>query len=226
MFDKRFDEVFESFDQEPIGSGAIAQVYKAKLKTDLLPPSFVTATSAAKRRHVWSSSLVDRLLEKVPQSIHHLPPPTTSLENPDAPASTTVAIKVLHPGVEGTIGRDLAIMGFFAKALSFIPTMHWISLDDEVRVFGNMMREQLDLRHEARNLKRFEENFANRQKSEISGGGSAVSFPRPLEEYSTQRILIEQFEEAVPLEDFLKNGGGKYESQIATSGLDAFLVSS
>ena len=33
-----FDEIFEEFDEKPLGVGAIAQVYKAKLKEGLAAP--------------------------------------------------------------------------------------------------------------------------------------------------------------------------------------------
>jgi aarF domain-containing kinase len=32
---RKFDDIFEEFDEKPLGVGAIAQVYKAKLKPDL-----------------------------------------------------------------------------------------------------------------------------------------------------------------------------------------------
>ena len=37
-------------------------------------------------------------------------------------------------------------------------------------------------------------------------------------------MLIEEYENALPLEHFLKNGGGPFDDQVATVGLDAFLV--
>lgn len=94
--------------------------------------------------------------------------------------------------------------------------MKWISLPEEVNVFGRMMYEQLDLRIEARNLKTFEKNFAPRK--------AAVSFPRPVDDYTTKEVLIEEFENALPLKAFLKHGGGPFDDVIAESGLDAFLV--
>lgn len=80
-----------------------------------------------------------------------------------------------------------------------------------------MMNQQLDLRNEVENLIVFENNFAHRKVP--------VTFPRPLKVWSTQDVLIEEFENALPLEAFLRNGGGPYDDQVATVGLDAFLVS-
>ena len=116
------------------------------------------------------------------------------------------------------IQRDLRIISFFARFLSIFPGMQWISLPEEVEVFGRMMNEQLDLRNEVKNLIRFEENFASRK--------AAVTFPRPLADYSTKDILIEEYENALPLKAFLKHGGGPFDDVIAESGLDAFLVRS
>jgi len=109
-------------------------------------------------------------------------------------------------------------MSFFARFISLFPGMQWLSLPEEVQVFGDMMFQQLDLRHEAENLLTFEANFAPRRVP--------VNFPRPLNIWSTQELLIEEYQNALPMETFLKNGGGPYDEQVATVGLDAFLVSS
>lgn len=107
-------------------------------------------------------------------------------------------------------------MSFFAKVITLLPGMQWLSLPEEVDVFGQMMFQQLDLRHEAENLLTFERNFAPRPVP--------VRFPRPLREFSTRDILVEEFQDAVPLEDFLHVGGGHFDDALATLGLDAFLV--
>ncbi|KZO95973.1 ABC1-domain-containing protein [Calocera viscosa TUFC12733] len=193
VFGMSFDQVFESFDRTPIGCGAIAQVYKGKLKHSVLPPSYLNPRHASDRKFA-------------PQLAR--PPPAS-------PPSAEVAIKILHPRVEKTISRDLSIMSFFARALSLIPSVQWLSLPDEVEVFGQMMRSQLDLREEAANLRRFEKNFENRQ--------FAVGFPRPVEEYTTNDVLVEEYENALPLPAFLKYGGGPFDEQLANMGLDAFL---
>jgi aarF domain-containing kinase len=51
-----------------------------------------------------------------------------------------------------------------------------------------------------------------------------VTFPRPLRIWSTRDLLVEEFQMAIPLELFLKNGGGPYDDLLAELGLDAFLV--
>ena len=182
-FELSFDEIFQEFGEQPIGCGAIAQVYKAKLRPEILGAS------------------------------------------PDDP-STSVAIKVLHPRARKTIRRDIAIMSIFANAINALPGMEWLSLPEEVAVFGGMMNSQLDLRVEASNLDRFDDNFRDR--------GRRVTFPRPIRlgraangeaRKQTREVLMEEYEDALPLKYFLRNGGGPFDDKIANIGLDAFLVS-
>jgi aarF domain-containing kinase len=142
------------------------------------------------------------------------------LHDDDAPPafpSSSLAIKVLHPRVTKTIERDLKIMSLFAHSLDWIPGAQWLSFPQEVDVFGRMMRSQLDLRNEAQNLLAFERNFQHRP---------SISFPRPLVDYTSHDVLVEEYADAVPLESFLKEGGGPFDDTIASIGLDAFLVRS
>lgn len=192
-FGMTFDEIFEEFGQEPIGCGAIAQVYRAKLR-----PSIIGSHNEERKAH----------------------------HNPDEVPTNMVAIKVLHPRVRKTIRRDIAIMSIFANIINFFPGMEWLSLPDEVAVFGEMMNSQLDLRVEANNLDRFDVNFRKR--------GKHVVFPKPIklgqsatgeERKESRDVLMEEFEDALPLKYFLRNGGGPYDDKIANIGLDAFLVS-
>ena len=172
-------------------------MYRATLRQDLLPPSYFDPKRAPKKG---PGALAPVIL---PES------------KPSVPTSA-VAIKVLHPRVTKMIERDLTIMSFFAHVITRFPGMQWISLPEEVEVFGRMMYEQLDLRKEADNLVTFEQNFMNRN--------APVTFPRPLQIWSTPDLLVEEFQTAIPLELFLKNGGGPYDAQLAEFGLSAFLV--
>ncbi|KAG2156668.1 uncharacterized protein EDB93DRAFT_1238943 [Suillus bovinus] len=181
-FERPFDEVFE--------------VYRATLKHDLIPPSYLGPKRQTKSP---AGSLAPVILQEPPPSV-----PTAS-----------VAIKVLHPRVAKDIAHDLSIMSFFARVITLLPGMQWLSLPEEVSVFGEMMRRQLDLRIEAENLLTFENNFASRNVP--------VSFPRPLKTFSTADLLVEEYENALRMEYFLKNGGGPFDDQLATIGLDAFL---
>ncbi|CAL1694982.1 unnamed protein product [Somion occarium] len=193
IFQRSFNDIFEEFDEVPMGCGAIAQVYRATLKQDLIPPSH---------------------LEPKRQPMGSITPSILQLPVPSAPTAA-VAVKVLHPKVEKLIARDLKLMSFFAKALSILPGIEWLSLPEEVEVFGTMMHEQLDLRIEADNLVQFEKNF--------HGRNLPVTFPRPLKMWSTRDLLVEEYENALSLETFMRNGGGPYNDVLAEVGLDSFL---
>ncbi|CAO1633573.1 unnamed protein product [Parajaminaea phylloscopi] len=203
VFGRKFDEIFEEFGETPLGIGAVAQVYKAKLKPDVIPPaqSQQRRLKNARRRRGGTATPA---AEDVASDVHAASIPTAS-----------VAIKILHPKVYRTIARDIRIMSFFARLINALPGAEWLSFPEEVEVFAGMMFSQLDLRNEAKNLLRFEDNFSQRPEP--------ISFPRPLAKFSTKELLIEQYEDAIPLKHFLRNGGAGFDHRIATLGLDTFL---
>ncbi|TPX70651.1 hypothetical protein SpCBS45565_g01629 [Spizellomyces sp. 'palustris'] len=162
-------ELFEEFDEKPIGVGAIAQVYRAQLR-----PS--PATQACSTLHC--------------------------------------AVKILHPGVDFMINADLTIMQAVVSIINLLPDAEWLSLPEEVAMFGNMMREQLDLRHEARNLNRFLNNFKDRPE---------VGFPKPITPLVRKTVLVEEYVDAIPMSKFLTCGHTPFDHDLAKIGLDSFL---
>ena len=203
VFQRPFDEVFATFDEKPVGIGAVGQVYKAVLHQHLLPLDYVEDTNDQNRLHVAAENIGRELALTFEhdQSTHQ--------------HGAAVAIKILHPNVHRIIHHDIKIMQFFAGLLNALPGMRWISLPEEVEQFAQLMVSQLDLRQEASHLSRFERNFAGR--------GGTVVFPRPLHAFCSQDVLVEELIEAVPLKHFMHMGSGAYDSHIAEMGLDAFL---
>lgn len=177
--------------------GAIAQVYKAKLKPGLAAPGDRDIQGPKNMRQRVRRN-VDVLVKSTPSRV----------------PSSYVAIKVLHPKVERMVRRDLRIMSFFASALNAIPTIEWLSLPDEVAQFGEMMRLQLDLRIESANLSIFRKHFKDR---------TTAWFPYPYTEYTTRQVLVEEFAHGIPLSSFLTSGAGLFQHDLADEGLDAFL---
>ena len=192
-----FEDIFEEFQEKPLGVGAIAQVYKAKLKPGLAAPGDRDLEEPRNMRQRVRRN-VDVLVKSTPSRV----------------PSSYVAIKVLHPKVERMVRRDLRIMSFFASTLNAIPTIEWLSLPDEVAQFGEMMRLQLDLRIESANLSIFRKHFKDR---------TTAWFPYPYIEYTTRQVLVEEFAQGIPLSAFLEDGGGCFQQEIADEGLDAFL---
>jgi len=174
------------------------QVYRATLKQNLLPPSYFEPKRTPKSGP-----------KAIAPSI--IPEPSPSVP------TATVAIKVLHPRVAKIIARDLTIMSFFAHVITLFRGMQWVSLPEEVDVFGHMMYGQLNLRNEADNQITFKHNFLTRK--------APITFPRPLKTWSTKGLLVEEYQKAIPVGTFLKNGGGPFDDQLAELSLDAFLAS-
>lgn len=199
-----FDDIFDEFQERPLGVGAIAQVYIAKLSSKAL--------DAARKESDVEINLgrlneTGQLLDQILVTEHG--DPLTSNQH--------VAIKVLHPRVEVKILRDLKIMRFFANAINIIPTMEWLSLPDEVEQFSILMRLQLDLRIEALNLAKFRANFQKRLD---------IHFPKPYINFSTREVLVEEFIHAVPMSKLLSlndNFGKNLSKEVSDKGLDAFL---
>jgi len=194
----RFEDIFEEFQEKPLGVGAIAQVYKAKLKPNLAAVGGTDLKDSPPNMRQRLRKNVDVLVKSTPQRV----------------PSSYVAIKVLHPTVERIVRRDLRIMTFFATFLNAIPTLEWLSFPDEVLQFGEMMRLQLDLRIESANLTFFRKKFKDR---------TTAGFPNPYPDYTTREVLVEEFASGIPLAAFLEDGGGVFQQEIADEGLDSFL---
>ena len=196
---RTFGEIFEEFQEKPLGVGAIAQVYKARLRPDLGTPEDSDLEQPQQQK------LITRVRRNVDAMVK---------SSPQRVPSSYVAIKVLHPKVERTVRRDLKIMSIFASIINSIPTLEWLDLPNEVSVFGDMMRLQLDLRIESANLSVFRKHFQDR---------TTAWFPYPYADYTTRQVLVEEFAQGIPLHIFLERGGGVFQREIANEGLDAFL---
>ena len=72
---------------------------------------------------------------------------------------------VTHPSVEANIDADLDLLRLFVRAVQKLPwdffaNLKWMNLEGAVEDFADMLKLQLDCRVEAKNLERFNENFA------------------------------------------------------------------
>ncbi|CCD25072.1 Cqd1p NDAI_0E02550 [Naumovozyma dairenensis CBS 421] len=156
-------EAFDEINEKPLGVGAIAQVYVAKLSE-----LFV------KKHNVITNN---------------------GNGNGNDANNRWCAIKIIHPNVRKQISRDLKIMDFFARCINSLPNMEWLSLPDEVEQFSILMNLQLDLRIEALNLKRFNENFKNDLQ---------IKFANVFLNLCNKDVLFEEYIYGFPMGDFLK----------------------
>lgn len=110
-----------------------------------------------------------------------------------------VAIKVVHPRVRKVIAKDLQILRYIARALEKLPfgygeKLRWKNLSGTVEEFAAMLEPQLDLRNEAKHIKRFNENFKKEPR---------VLFPQLVPGYGTSNdVLVETFCSGVTVKEF------------------------
>jgi ubiquinone biosynthesis protein len=96
-----------------------------------------------------------------------------------------VCIKIERPGIDKKINLDLHLMNYFAARIQKNnPEMEAINVVGVVKEFGRIINHELDFRHEAGNMVRFRHNFE---------GQADIYVPRVYTEYTTRKILIEEF---------------------------------
>ncbi|EGI66721.1 Uncharacterized aarF domain-containing protein kinase 2 [Acromyrmex echinatior] len=181
-------------DKEPIGSGCCAQVYKAWIDQN--------ATWEPQISH-----FVDTKTLNESDKLASASPRTRNLQ--------TIAVKVLHPGIEDQLKRDIAIMRGFCKFIMyFIPKLHWLSLTDCIDEFARIMENQVDMRLEASNLVKFAGNFSNRND---------IIFPYPYTHLTHRGILVESFHEGAPISDYLEYDDAILQRRLAKIGITMVL---
>ena len=121
-----------------------------------------------------------------------------------------MAIKVIHPKLKRKIEVDIELMLFAAVLIDQLPflNMKWFALPEAVAEFRNIMENQLDLTTEAASLNRFRDNFVDLHHH----GPPKVTFPRPIEGYVTEDVLIESFEEGDEISSYFEADAGTRRS--------------
>jgi len=133
------------------------------------------------------------------------------------PESHTVAVKIMHPHVREQMQIDLNLLWNVLKFCARLPILkdylHWSGVHSSLQEFQTMMVSQMDLRTEADNLRRFNENFKDNPQ---------IEFPKPYEGYVTRDILVESFEEGVFISEFFE-APAEVKMRLSQIGLDGFL---
>jgi ubiquinone biosynthesis protein len=106
------------------------------------------------------------------------------------PDGRLVAVKVRRPDVVELCTFDLAVMRLGARVLNAIPSISTLAPIATVDEFGRAIFSQLDFRVEARNNRRFRENFREE---------AMVVFPEVIEGLSSERILTMSFIEGTKI---------------------------
>jgi ubiquinone biosynthesis protein len=106
------------------------------------------------------------------------------------PDGRLVAVKVRRPDVVELCTFDLHVMRLGARALNAIPSIATLAPVATVEEFGRAIFAQLDFRVEARNNRRFRDNFRDE---------AAVVFPEVIDALSSERILTMTFIEGTKI---------------------------
>jgi len=128
-----------------------------------------------------------------------------------------VAVKIIHPWVREQMHIDLKLLRNLLKICLLLPKfrnyIHWSGINYSLQEFESMMVSQMDLSTEADNLKRFNDNFKHNPQ---------IVFPRPYDNFVTRDILVESFEEGVPISEYFE-ADTETKEQIAAIGLVGFM---
>jgi predicted unusual protein kinase regulating ubiquinone biosynthesis (AarF/ABC1/UbiB family) len=104
-----------------------------------------------------------------------------------------VAVKVLRPGVERLISRDLAAARAVVRRLvRWYPNVHTRGIEAVLEEFAIRIRDELDFAKEAENLSAVRANFA---------GNPRIRIPAVFPAASTRRVLVLEFVEGVRIDE-------------------------
>jgi predicted unusual protein kinase regulating ubiquinone biosynthesis (AarF/ABC1/UbiB family) len=229
---------FESVERDPVSSGTIAQVYRARLRVDaaerdrdlvrVRSPS--SAIAMAERRVAEAAAAAitsavvggggggDPTSSMAGAAVSVAAAPATGIapsSSPLSPGSVEVAVKVMHPRIRMVILEDMQALMWAAGAVAAaIPGASYLGLTQAVQEFTALLYSQLDMVREAENLNDFRFYFR---------ASDSCVFPRPFLSLTTADVLVETFEYGVSLnsrcvsEITQSGGGGNGEERSSSS---------
>lgn len=128
-----------------------------------------------------------------------------------------VIIKVQRPNIEKTIYRDLEFLcNLAALAERYSPDARQIGTRGIVQEYSRILKMELDYDREAKNTERMRKNFA---------GNDKVLIPLVYWDYTTPRVLTEQYIEGVKfndLEEIERRGWDR--KKLSALGAESFLT--
>ncbi len=103
-----------------------------------------------------------------------------------------VVVKVLRPGVEEIVALDLDISFRLLFWLNILfPNHHVRALTGVVREFSHKVRQEMDFRQEADNVRRFQETFRSERR---------VRAPAVIERFTQRRVLVMEYLEGTKID--------------------------
>lgn len=97
-----------------------------------------------------------------------------------------VAVKIKRPDIEEKFHEDIEIMRFLAKKIKEKYNPSFVDPEEVVEEFKHYTDKELDLKHEATNIKRFYKNFQS---------DPDIIIPQVFDKYTTNNILVMEYVE-------------------------------
>ena len=128
-----------------------------------------------------------------------------------------VAVKVQRPNVKHMMETDIEIMFYFANLLErHVEKLRMFKPVKIVNEFKEWTDKELDFRLEARNAKRFGQNFR---------GSKTIHIPKVYDELTSEKVLTLEFIEGVELHNIKEIKRRKLDfNQIIKNGFDAIMT--
>ena len=195
-------EIFEFIDEEPVGSGSIAQVHRAKLKENGQLVAIKVCHPHVRERIALDFAVLNGLAAAVewavpslswmllPKMVCH--PPSLPLSSPPPP---------LHP-------KQAHHTKPHQKKQKKTQALSWTA----------HLAQQIDLRIEAENLDFFLENFKGTDTQRFA------TFPQPIRPYVSALVLVEEFVEGRTLTDsYIETLPQDLRTHLAGVGMDTYM---
>jgi ubiquinone biosynthesis protein len=128
-----------------------------------------------------------------------------------------VAVKVLRPGIENVIERDLALLYTIARlALRFLPEGRRLRPVEVVDQFKRTIHDELDLRREAANASQLKANFE---------GSDLLYVPEVFWDLSRRRVFVMERISGIPISDIEGlNKAGVDLRKLSHNGVEIFFT--
>ncbi len=171
-------------------------------RADILPPAFIEVLSELHDRvpphpfaeiGQWVADQLGRPLDECFSSIEETPIASASLAQVHRARlldGTVVAVKVQYPNIDRVIASDLATFAFFVRLLARLERR--FDLRILLREIGDLIPLELDFVNEAKNARRFADNFKDNH---------AVEFPSPIDQLTCTTVLTMSYIEGIKISD-------------------------